>query len=232
MKPGSQQIAAQRGAAEDHLMDERIEHIKDVVVQGKYNDIEGLVEAAVKDRVDLNRLINEGLIEAMDIVGRKFGCGEIYVPEMLVAAATMKKGLAIIQPMLKGDASQSKGTVIMATVKGDLHDIGKNLVIMMLECAGFRAIDLGVDLSAELLADRVAEIKPDVLGLSAMLTTTMPEMQKVIATLQERGWRGRVKIMVGGAPVDAKFATRINADGYGKDAAEAVQMAKTLIGTS
>jgi methanogenic corrinoid protein MtbC1 len=210
---------------------DRIEQIKDAVVQGKHDDIVGMIEAAVKDKVDLNRLINEGLIGAMDIVGRKFGCGEIYVPEMLVAAVTMKKGLAIIQPMLKGKASQAKGTVIMATVKGDLHDIGKNLVIMMLEGAGFKVNDLGVDLSAELLADRVAEIKPEVLGLSALLTTTMPEMQKTIAAIQERGLRGRVKIMVGGAPVDAKFAEKIGADGYGKDAAEAVQLARTLIST-
>jgi 5-methyltetrahydrofolate--homocysteine methyltransferase len=144
----------------------------------------------------------------------------------------MKKGLAIIQPLLKGEASQPKGTVVMATVKGDLHDIGKNLVSMMIEGAGFRVIDLGVDLSAEKLVEQVAELKPEVLGLSALLTTTMPEMQRVIATFQERGLRNRVKIMVGGAPVDAKFAAKIGADGYGKDAAEAVQLAKKLIGVN
>ncbi|MGO9620058.1 MAG: corrinoid protein [Desulfobaccales bacterium] len=211
-------------------MDKRVEQIQEAVVNGKHKEIEGLVETAIKDRIDLNSIINEGLIEAMDIVGRKFGTGEIYVPEMLVAAATMKKGLAIIQPLLKGKASQPKGTVVMCTVKGDLHDIGKNLVSMMLEGAGFRVNDLGVDLSAEKLVDAVTEIKPEVLGLSALLTTTMPEMQRVIATFQERGLRGSVQIMVGGAPVDAKFATKIGADGYAKDAAEAVQLAKRLIG--
>ena len=213
-------------------MDRRVEQIKEAVVAGKHKEIEGLVAAAVKDQIDLNSIINDGLIEAMDIVGRKFGTGEIYVPEMLVAAATMKKGLAIIQPLLKGEASQPKGTVVMATVKGDLHDIGKNLVSMMLEGAGFRVIDLGVDLSAEKLVEQVDELKPEVLGLSALLTTTMPEMQRVIATFQERGLRNRVKIMVGGAPVDAKFAAKIGADGYGKDAAEAVQLAKKLIGVN
>ncbi len=212
-------------------MHDRLGQIKEAVVLGKHHDIVGLVEAAIKEKVDLNGIINEGLIGAMDIVGRKFGCGEIYVPEMLVAAATMKKGLAVIQPLLKGEASKSKGTVLMATVKGDLHDIGKNLVIMMLEGAGFRVIDLGVDLSAETLADRVAEIKPEVLGLSALLTTTMPEMQKAIAAIQGKGLRGRVKIMVGGAPVDARFAAKIGADGYGKDAAEAVQLARTFMGS-
>jgi len=213
-------------------MDRRVEQIQEAVVAGRHKEIEGLVAAAVKDQIDLNSIINDGLIEAMDIVGRKFGTGEIYVPEMLVAAATMKKGLAIIQPLLKGEASQPKGTVVMATVKGDLHDIGKNLVSMIIEGAGFRVIDLGVDLSAEKLVEQVAELKPEVLGLSALLTTTMPEMQRVIATFQERGLRNRVKIMVGGAPVDAKFAAKIGADGYGKDAAEAVQLAKKLIGVN
>ncbi len=213
-------------------MNRSIEQIKEAVVAGKHKEIVGLVETAVKDQIDLNSIINEGLIEAMDIVGRKFGTGEIYVPEMLVAAATMKKGLAVIQPLLKGEASKPKGTVVMCTVKGDLHDIGKNLVIMMLEGAGFQVIDLGVDLSAEKLVEQVIEIKPEVLGLSALLTTTMPEMQRVIAAFQERGLRGSVKIMVGGAPVDAKFATKIGADGYGKDAAEAVQLAKRLIGVN
>ena len=118
----------------------------------------------------------------------------------------------------------------MATVKGDLHDIGKNLVIMMLEGAGFKVVDLGVDLSVEKVVEKVREIKPDVLGLSALLTTTMPEMRKVIAIIREQGLRDSIKIMVGGAPLDSKFAEKIGADGYGKDAADAVQLAKQLIG--
>lgn len=210
-------------------MSERIEQIKQAVVNGKHSEIEAIVSSAVGEQVNLDRIINDALIEAMDIVGRRFADGEIYVPEMLVAAVTMKKGLAIIKPLLKGDDAEPKGTILMGTVKGDLHDIGKNLVIMMLEGAGFRVVDLGVDLSVDKVVEKVVELKPHVLGLSALLTTTMPEMQKVIGMLEEKGLRSNVKIMVGGAPVDAKFAEKIGADGYGKDAADAVQLAKKLI---
>ena len=209
-----------------------IEQIKDAVVSRKRKEIEGLVKVAIDEKVDHNAIINDGLIEAMDIVGKKFGSGEIYVPEMLVSAITMKEGLAIIKPLLQGDASQHKGTILMGTVKGDLHDIGKNLVIMMLEGAGFKVIDLGIDLSVEKVVEKVREIKPDVLGLSALLTTTMPAMQNVIDMIREQGLRESVKIMVGGAPLDSRFADKIGADGYGKDASEAVQLARKLIGVN
>ncbi|MGO9117368.1 MAG: corrinoid protein [Desulfomonilaceae bacterium] len=213
-------------------MSEIIAQIKDVVVNGKHKEIEGLVRAAIDEKVDLSALINDGLIAAMDIVGKRFGSGEIFVPEMLVAAITMKQGLDIIKPLLQGDDAQPKGTIVMGTVKGDLHDIGKNLVIMMLEGAGFKVIDLGIDLSVEKVVEKVRELKPDVLGLSALLTTTMPEMQNVIAMIREQGLRDSVKIMIGGAPVDSAFADRIGADGYGKDAVAAVQLAKKFIGIS
>ena len=178
----------------------------------------------------MNRLVNDALIAAMDIVGEKFGRHEIFVPEMLVAALTMKKGLAIVKPLVEGEKSGSKGTILMGTVKGDMHDIGKNLVIMMLEGAGFKVIDLGIDLDVEKVVGKVEEIKPQILGLSALLTTTMPEMKKVIETLEKRGLRKAVKVLVGGAPVDAAFAQKIGADGYGKDAAEAVRLAKEIVG--
>jgi len=139
---------------------------------------------------------------------------------------TMKSGLEVVKPRLAGGESQSRGTVIMATVKGDLHDIGKNLVSMMLEGAGFKVLDLGVDLSVEKLIDQVKAVGPDVLGLSALLTTTMPEMQKVIAELKNQGLRDKVKVLVGGAPVDRAFAEKIGADGYGSNAAEAVELAR------
>jgi len=213
-------------------MIDRVEQIKDAVVNRKRKEIEGLVRAAIDEKVNLNAIINDGLIRAMDIVGKQFGSGEIFVPEMLVAAITMKMGLEIVKPLLQGEASQPKGTILMGTVQGDLHDIGKNLVIMMLEGAGFKVIDLGVDLSVEKVVEKVREIKPDVLGLSALLTTTMPEMQNVIAMIQEQGLRDSVKIMVGGAPVDSTFAQKIGADGYGQDAADAVQIAKKLIGVN
>ena len=191
-----------------------------------------LVRAAIDEKVDRSTRTKTGLIAAMDIVGKKFGSGEILFPEMLVAEITMKQGLEIIKPLLQGADAAAKGTVLlMGTVKGD-HDIGKNLVIMMLEGAGFKVIDLGIDLSVEKVVEKVREIKPDVLGLSALLTTTMPEMQNVIAMIREQGLRDSVKIMVGGAPLDSAFADKIGADGYGKDAVAAVQLAKKLIGVN
>lgn len=210
-------------------MSETLERIKQAVVSGKHKAIEGLVQTAIDEKVDFSRIINEALIGGMDVVGRQFGSGEIFVPEILVSALTMQRGLAKIKPLLKAGDSKSRGTVLMGTVKGDLHDIGKKLVIMMLEGAGFEVVDLGVDVSAENVVDKIAEIKPDVIGLSALLTTTMPEMQRVISVMQDRGLRNKVKVMVGGAPVDAKFAEKIGADGYGKDAFEAVQLARKLI---
>ena len=214
---------------EVNFMSDRIEQIKQAVIDGKHKDIVAQVQAAIEEQVDPERIINEGLISAMDVVGKRFGEGQIYVPEMLVAAVTMKNGLAVIKPLLTGAASETKGTILMGTVKGDLHDIGKNLVVMMLEGAGFTVVDLGIDLSVEKVVDKVVELKPNVLGLSALLTTTMPEMRKTIGMLEEKGLRNSVKVMVGGAPVDAKFAEKIGADGYGKDAADAVQLAKKLI---
>jgi 5-methyltetrahydrofolate--homocysteine methyltransferase len=207
----------------DHLT-----QIREAVVAGKHKGIEALVLTAIQDGTDLDQLINDGLIAAMDVVGQRFGEGIIFVPEMLVSAVTMKKGLNLIKPLLKGDGG-GRGKVLMGTVKGDLHDIGKNLVIMMLEGAGFLVTDLGVDQGVEQLMEKVETVQPDILGLSALLTTTMPEMKRVIEELKARGLRNQVKVMVGGAPLDQKFADQIGADGYGKDAAEAVALAKSLM---
>jgi 5-methyltetrahydrofolate--homocysteine methyltransferase len=204
--------------------------IKDAVIGGKHKDIENLVKTAIKQDVKLDSIINDAMIAAMDIVGQRFADNEIFVPEMLVSAKTMKMGLDIIKPLLEDNMAESKGTIIMCTVKGDMHDIGKNLVIMMLEGAGFNVIDLGVDLIVEKLIEQVGEIKPEILGLSALLTTTMPEMKNVIEALKEKGLRNSVKVIVGGAPVDSAFAERIGADAYGDDAAEAVKQARRLIG--
>lgn len=204
--------------------------IKDVIIGGKHKEIEGLVKAAIKKgNVSLDSIINDAMIAAMDIVGQKFADSEIFVPEMLVSAMTMKKGLNIIRPLLQGDANKSKGTIIICTVKGDMHDIGKNLVTMMLEGAGFNVVDLGVDLSVDNLIKQVEQLKPEILGLSALLTTTMSEMKKVIEALEEKGLRNKVKVIIGGAPVDAAFAKKIGADGYGYDATEAVRQARKLI---
>jgi 5-methyltetrahydrofolate--homocysteine methyltransferase len=210
-------------------MEQIIEDIKTNVIGGKHKEIEAMVQQAIESGVALDDIINFALIAAMDVVGRRFGTGEIFVPEMLVSAITMKKGLEIIKPLLKENESQSKGKIVLCTVKGDLHDIGKNLVAMMLEGAGFEVIDLGVDTTVESVIKKIDEIKPDVLGLSALLTTTMPEMRKVIEELQANGIRDRISVMVGGAPVSAQFAQDIGADAFGKDAAEAVSVARGFI---
>jgi 5-methyltetrahydrofolate--homocysteine methyltransferase len=211
-------------------MNESVEKIQESVIDGRHREIESLVREICKTGISLDTVIQEGLIGAMDVVGRKFSAGEIFVPEMMVSAMTMKLGLNIVKPLLTGEAGAPKGVVLMGSVKGDLHDIGKNIVIMMLEGAGFRVIDLGVDIDVEKVMAKVIEIRPQVLGLSSLLTTTLPEMRRVIEELRARGLRDSVKVMVGGAPVDAAFAEKIGADGYGKDAAEAVALARSFAG--
>jgi len=210
-------------------MGDYIETIKAAVISGAHKEIESLVKKALDQGASPEKIIDEAMIAGMDVVGRNFSQNIIFVPEMLVAAVTMKKGLELIKPLLKSGTDEPRGTIVMCTVKGDMHDIGKNLVAIMLEGAGFNVVNLGVDQSVETLVAKVKEIKPDILGLSALLTTTMPEMRKVIEALQASGLRKDVKVMVGGAPVDAAFAEKIGADGYGKDAAEAVETARNLM---
>jgi 5-methyltetrahydrofolate--homocysteine methyltransferase len=206
------------------------EAIKDAIIKGKHQEIEALVREAIEAKANPEGLINDVMIAAMDTVGKKFAANEIYVPEMLVSALTMKKGLELIKPLLKTEgAGAAKGTIVMGTVKGDIHDIGKNLVVMMLQGAGFNVFDLGVDLSSEQVIAQVEKIKPDILGLSALLTTSMPEMKKVIEALKEGKLRDRVKVMVGGAPLNTAFAEKIGADGYGKNATEAVELARHFV---
>jgi 5-methyltetrahydrofolate--homocysteine methyltransferase len=211
-------------------MEELLKEIKNIVIAGKHKEIEAFVEKAIQQGTNLDDMINNALISAMDVVGQRFANAEIFVPEMLVSAMTMKKGLEIIKPLLREEEDKTKGKVILCTVKGDLHDIGKNLVAMMLEGAGFEVMDLGVDSTVESVIAKVKELQPDVLGLSALLTTTMPEMENVIKELKAQEIREQVKVMIGGAPVSADFATKIGADAYGEDAAEAVNLARALIG--
>jgi 5-methyltetrahydrofolate--homocysteine methyltransferase len=167
------------------------------------------------------------MIAAMSEVGRRFEAGDYYVPEMLISARAMKAGLAQLQPSLKDSSIEVAGTVAVGTVKGDLHDIGKNLVAIMLEGAGFKVRDLGTDVSPEAFVAVADEV--DLIGLSALLTTTMGHMQETLAALDAAGKRSRVKVIVGGAPVTADFARRIGADGYAPDASQAVALAKSLI---
>ncbi len=193
-------------------------------------DEEG-VKANTQSEVDagtnIQSILNDGLIAAMDEVGEKFSAGELYVPEMLMAAQAMKGGLEILKPLLVSGQSSSKGTVVIGTVKGDLHDIGKNLVAMMMEGAGFEVADIGVDVESDVFVKTASEKGADVIALSALLTTTMPAMEETVKAVKEAGIK--VKTIIGGAPVTQAFADQIGADGYSADAPGAVRLVKQLV---
>jgi len=208
----------------------KIDEIAAAVEAGKAKIVGGLVEEAIKEGCDPTEILNVGMIDAMGVVGDKFKKNEIFVPEMLVAARAMKKGVEVLKPHLAGDSSATVGKYIIGTVAGDLHDIGKNLVAMMIESAGFEVIDLGVDVPAEKFVEAIKE-NPDckVVGVSALLTTTMPAMKDTVKAIIDAGLQSQVKIMVGGAPITQEFADEIGADAYTQDAASAAQVAKTLV---
>ena len=166
----------------------------------------------------------------MDVVGREYEEGERYIPEMLISAEAMKAAMEVLRPKLVETGAKPRGKVVIGTVEGDLHDIGKNLVAMMLEGAGFEVIDLGVEVTAKQFVHAVGEHKPDILGMSALITTTMVHMPEVIEALKQTGLRNKVKVMVGGAPITQEYADEIGADGYAPDAASAVELAKRLVG--
>jgi 5-methyltetrahydrofolate--homocysteine methyltransferase len=188
-----------------------------------------LVDTALKNGNPPDEVLNQGLIAGMDVVGEKMQSGEMFIPEVLMAAKVMTAALDVLKPLL-GDADlKSQGSVIIGTVKGDLHDIGKNLVAMMFKSAGLQVLDEGVDVSPEAFIEKIKAEQPDILCLSALLTTTMPMLKATIAAVQESGLRENLKIMVGGAPVTKEYANDIGADGYADDAGSAVKMAKSLI---
>jgi len=197
-----------------------------VVVFDKVKVVE-LVNAEIAAKTDIDEILNAGLIDAMDIVGKKFSDGSLFVPEMLMAAKAMKAGLEVLKPHLSAGAVVAKGTVIIGTVKGDLHDIGKNLVALMMEGAGFDVVDLGVDIDAEQFVKAAVEHNAGVVALSALLTTTMPTMENIVAAIKEAGIA--VKTIIGGAPVTAAFADQIGADGFSEDAPGAVELTRKLL---
>lgn len=207
-----------------------IEAVSATVQSGKAKKIGEVIQQALDGGCAPSDILNEGMINAMSIVGDKFTKNEIFVPEMLVAARAMKKGVEFLKPYLTGDNSVSAGKVIIGTVAGDLHDIGKNLVTMMMESAGFEVIDLGVDVPAERFVATLRE-NPDVkiIGASALLTTTMPALKETVAALNKCELRDKVKVMVGGAPITQAFADEIGADAYTEDAASAAQVAKQFV---
>ena len=206
-----------------------LDDIKEATIAGHMDNTVGKIEQALSEGMSPGDIIQNGLIEAMGVVGKKFKNNEIYVPEMLIAARAMKSGLSKLKPlMVEGDV-KTLATVVLGTVKGDLHDIGKNLVAIMMEGAGMKVFDVGVDISPEKFVEAVKKNKPQFVGMSALLTTTMPSMKETLEALEEAGVRGDVKVLVGGAPVTQKFADEIGADGYADNAAEVVDKIKAML---
>ncbi|MDY7079585.1 MAG: corrinoid protein [Chloroflexota bacterium] len=206
-----------------------MQNIASKLYDGDAETVAALVQQALDQGMPPQEILSDGLIAGMDEVGRDFKANELFVPEVLIAARAMHAGMNVLRPLLAESEVPSAGKYLIGTVQGDLHDIGKNLVKMMVEGAGFEMIDLGTDVPAEDFVVAVREHQPHILGLSALLTTTMPQMKTTIETLEEAGLRDSIKIMIGGAPVTAAFAEQIGADAYAPDAATAVDIARCLV---
>ena len=206
-----------------------LENLATNLISGKAEEVKNLTQQAIDENIAPRDILNQGLLKGMEEVGRRFKANEFYVPEVLIAARAMKAGMTLLKPLLSATGVEPVGRVAIATVKGDLHDIGKNLVCMMLEGGGFEVVDLGVDVPPEKFVEVVQKENIQILGLSALLTTTMLNMKSTISALEEQNVRNNVKIMIGGAPVTDAFADEIGADGYAADAATAVELAKSFI---
>jgi len=206
-----------------------LQAIADNVIKGQAPKVKELVTQALADKTPVREILHQGLIAGMSVVGEKFKNNEFYVPEVLIAARAMKQGMELIRPRLIEEKVEPLGRAAIGTVKGDLHDIGKNLVAMMLEGAGFEVIDLGIDVSPEKFIDSVKTQKAQVICMSALLTTTMPSMQTTIEAVKEAGLMGSVRVMIGGAPVTQAYADQIGAHGYAPDAASAADVARDLV---
>ena len=209
-------------------MSELLLRLTDMVIEGRFKEIAETTKAALENGIKADEILNQGLMPGMDYVGVEFKAGIYFVPEVLRSAKAMQESMNIIKPILAETGSEPTGKLIIGTVKGDLHDIGKNLVIMMCEGAGFDVIDLGKDVAPETFVEAAKQHQPDLLGMSALLTTTMLSMERTIKALKEAGVRDEVKVIVGGAPVNQDYADKIGADGYASNAAEATDLAKKL----
>ena len=207
-----------------------LDALKDAVINGDVKGCAVLTEVAIRAGHSPQKILTAALVPAMQVVGDKFRCNEVYVPEVLVAARAMKKSLGLLKPLLTQTGAKLVGTAVIGTVKGDLHDIGKNLVGMMLEGAGFEVLDLGADVAPEKFVQAAKDTGAQIVGISTLLTTTMLGMKDVLQALERAELRAKVKVMVGGAPVTQSFADELGADGYGESAAEAVDKAKELLG--
>jgi len=207
---------------------EILQKISEELQKGNYQEVPKLVQQALSAKIPPAKILSDGLVAGMDVVGDKFRRDELFMPEVLISAKAMQAGMNILRPKLIEAGAKLAGKIVLGTVKGDLHDIGKNLVGMLMEGAGFQVIDLGIDVPSEKFVEMVKSQKPNLLGLSALLTTTMPKMKEVMESLVEAGIRSSVKVMIGGAPVTEKFAKDVGADGYAPDAASAVEKAREL----
>jgi len=208
---------------------EILEQLAENLIKGQAPVVAELTQKAIDDGVPVGDILNDGLVAGMSVIGERFKRNEVYIPEVLIAARAMHAGMDLLKPLLQEAGVKAKGTVCCGTVKGDLHDIGKNLVCMMLEGAGYEVIDLGVNCEAETFVQAVKEHGASAIGLSALLTTTMTNMKTAIDAFVEAGLRDKVKIMVGGAPLTQSFADEIGADGYAPDAASAVDLLASLV---
>ena len=205
-----------------------LQSITETLIAGDGEQLKELVKNALEAGIPAKVILNEGLIAGMDIVGGKMECGDMFIPEVLMSAQAMSTAVEILKSQLAEGEIGSAGKIVIGTVKGDLHDIGKNLVIMMMESAGFEVIDLGVDVDPEAFVQAIKKNKPNIVGLSALLTTTMPMMKKSVDCIAQAGLRDTLKILIGGAPVNQAYADEIGADGYAPDAGAACKMAKTM----
>jgi len=211
-------------------MSDVLAQISTAVIEGQLEGMEDLTNKALGDGLEAQQILNDGLMKGMDHVGVEFKAGNMFVPEVLRSARAMQASMNILRPLLAESGVEMVGKILLGTVKGDLHDIGKNLVAMMCEGAGFDVKDLGKDVEPEAFVEEVKQFEPDVLGMSALLTTTMRSMEQTIKELEEAGIRDKVKVIIGGAPVTQDFADRIGADGYASNAAGAAELAKKLLG--
>ena len=206
-----------------------ITEMSEFLQKGRAKNVKVLVEQAIEEGIDPKEILNEGLLSGMMKIGEKFKNNEVFVPEVLVAARAMNAGLTVLEPKLIEVGNEPVGKAVIGTVQGDLHDIGKNLVVMMLKGAGFEIHDMGVDVAPEAFVEKAEEVEADVICMSALLTTTMPKMQDCVKVLKERGLRDKYIVMIGGAPVNDSFAKQIGADYYTPDAASAAEVAKETV---
>ncbi len=204
--------------------------IAETLIAGKIDDVSALVQESIDGGTSAQDTLEKGLLAGMNVVGQRFKSGEMFIPEVLRSAKAMHAGMEILRPLMSEAETKGAGTLVLGTVEGDLHDIGKNLVGMMFEGAGFKVVNLGIDLKPQAFVDAVKEHKPELLGMSALLTTTMPKMGETINALKEAGLRDTVKVLVGGAPVTAEFAEEIGADAYAANAASSVDKARAVLG--